>query len=73
MIAPKNPHVWVRPPHLPVEHRGFLVEWLPMDDGGWRARVLYLDPRSGDPVWVEVPSDRVRAVESTPHTGSAYG
>lgn len=72
MIAPKNPHAWVRPPHLPTEHRGFLVEWVQMDDG-WRARVLYLDARTGEQVWVEVPRDRVRPVDSPPNIGSAYG
>lgn len=73
MVAPKNPHVWIRPPHLPIEHRGFVVSWQRMDDGIWWAHVLYLDARSGEQVWVDVPADRVRPVESTPNTGSAYG
>lgn len=72
-FAPRNPHVWVRPMHQPTEHRGFLVAWL-KDGGVWvGAEVLYLDPKTGTEVRVEVPRDRVRPADGAPFTGSAYG
>lgn len=73
LFRPKNSHVYVRPPHLPTEHQGFVVAWHKLDDGSWAVRVIYLHPQTGEEVRVEVTPDRVRPVDSAPFTGSAYG
>lgn len=73
LFRPKNSHVYIRPPHLPTEYQGFVVAWRKLDDGGWMARVIYLHPQTNAEVRVEVPPDRIRAIDSEPFTGSAYG
>ena len=72
MTEPRTRHVWVRPPDIPVEHQGLLLEWRQYDSGDWWGRVLYVD-REGREIMEWIPRDRIRPVRSEPNTGSAYG
>lgn len=61
MTQPKTRHVFVRPPNIPVEQAGLLIEWRQYDGGDWHALVVYVD-RAGRAVTEWVPVERVRPV-----------
>ena len=72
-IAPKTHHVWVRTPHVPIEHFGFLYWWRQKADGEWFGWVTWIDHSKTvhEPQWVPRawirPEESQRRLEGTGH------
>jgi hypothetical protein len=53
--------VWVRPPFVPIEFPGFVLDWKQLEDGAWEALVTYVDKH--EKVITEwLPADCLRVV-----------
>lgn len=71
-VRPSTHHVWVKTPHVPIEHQGFLAWWLESPDG-WMGLVTWVD-QTGEPVGPQwIPASWIRPERShARHAGTAY-